>query len=125
PRRSDVEVICTAAVVDRRRVASSNGERENRYVISTLLSIGSRQWPIEVTLTNRDTMSYRMLLGRQAITEGILVDPGSSFCPPAPTPSSRRSPPPTPPTPATPKSETEPTPPTPPAPADPVQPARA
>ena len=79
PRRSDVEVICTASVVDRRHVASSNGERENRYVISTLLSIGSRQWPIEVTLTNRDTMSYRMLLGRQAITEGILVDPASSF----------------------------------------------
>ena len=79
PRRSDVEVVCTASVVDRRHVASSNGERENRYVISTLLSIGSRQWPIEVTLTNRDTMSYRMLLGRQAIAEGILVDPASSF----------------------------------------------
>jgi ribosomal protein S6--L-glutamate ligase len=79
PRRSDVEVICTASVVDRRHVASSNGERENRYVISTVLSIGSRQWPIEVTLTNRDTMSYRMLLGRQAIGKGILVDPASSF----------------------------------------------
>ena len=79
PRRSDVEVICTASVVDRRHVASSNGERENRYVISTLLSIGNRQWPIEITLTNRNTMSYRMLLGRQAIAEGILVDPASSF----------------------------------------------
>jgi ribosomal protein S6--L-glutamate ligase len=79
PRRCDVEVICTAAVVDRRHVASSNGERENRYVISTLLSIGPRAWPIEVTLTNRDTMSYRMLLGRQAIAAGILVDPASSF----------------------------------------------
>jgi ribosomal protein S6--L-glutamate ligase len=79
PRRCDVEVICTAAVVDRRHVASSNGERENRYVISTLLSIGPRAWPIEVTLTNRDTMSYRMLLGRQGIAEGILVDPAASF----------------------------------------------
>jgi len=35
-----------------------------------------------VTLTNRNTMSYRMLLGRQAITDGILVDPASSFCQP-------------------------------------------
>src|SRR5262249_35147904 len=69
----------TAAVVDRRHVASSNGERENRYVISTQLSIGSRAWPIEVTLTNRHTMSYRMLLGRQAIGDNILVDPASSF----------------------------------------------
>jgi ribosomal protein S6--L-glutamate ligase len=79
PRRGDVEVICTAPVIDRREVTSSNGERETRYVISTLLAIGSREWPIEVTLTNRDTMSYRMLLGRQAISDGILVDPASSF----------------------------------------------
>ena len=79
PRRIDVEIICMASVVDQRHVASSNGERESRYVISTLLSIGSRQWPIEVTLTNRDTMSYRMLLGRQAIADGILVDPASYF----------------------------------------------
>jgi ribosomal protein S6--L-glutamate ligase len=79
PRRGDVEIVCTARVVDRRAVTSSNGERENRYVIATLLCIADRQWPIEVTLTNRDTMSYRMLLGRQAIAQGILVDPGSSF----------------------------------------------
>jgi ribosomal protein S6--L-glutamate ligase len=79
PRRADVEIVCTARVVDKRAVTSSNGEREERYVIETPLRIGERQWPIEVTLTNRDTMSYRMLLGRQAIAEGVLVDPGASF----------------------------------------------
>jgi ribosomal protein S6--L-glutamate ligase len=79
PRRADVEVVCTAPVVDRRDVTSSNGEREKRYVISTPIRIGEREWPIEVTLTNRDAMSYRMLLGRQAIGDGILVDPASSF----------------------------------------------
>jgi ribosomal protein S6--L-glutamate ligase len=79
PRRADVEVVCEAKVVDRREVRSSNGEREQRYVISTPLRIGDREWPIEVTLTNRDTMVYRMLLGRQAIMEGVLVDPGASF----------------------------------------------
>jgi ribosomal protein S6--L-glutamate ligase len=79
PRRSDVEVVCTAPVVDRRNVTSSNGEREQRYVISTPIRIGTREWPIEVTLTNRDTMAYRMLLGRQAIAKGILVDPAASF----------------------------------------------
>ena len=52
---------------------------EQRYVISTPLRIGDREWPIEVTLTNRDTMVYRMLLGRQAIIEGVLVDPSASF----------------------------------------------
>ena len=66
-------------VVDRRDVTSSNGEREKRYVIATPIRIGDREWPIEVTLTNRDAMSYRMLLGRQAIGDGILVDPAASF----------------------------------------------
>jgi ribosomal protein S6--L-glutamate ligase len=78
-RRKDLEIICTARVVDRREVASSNGERESRYVIQTPIRIGAREWPIEITLTNRDSMSYRMLLGRQAITADILVDPASSF----------------------------------------------
>jgi ribosomal protein S6--L-glutamate ligase len=79
PRRDDVEIICTARVKDQREVTSSNGERENRFVIETPIRIGQREWPIEVTLTNRNAMAYRMLIGRQAITEDILVDPASSF----------------------------------------------
>ena len=79
PRRADIEIVCEARVVDQREVRSSNGERERRYVISTPLRIADREWPIEVTLTNRDTMVYRMLLGRQAIIEGVLVDPSASF----------------------------------------------
>jgi ribosomal protein S6--L-glutamate ligase len=79
PRRADVEIVCTAQVIDQRSVTSSNGERETRYVISAPIRIGDREWPIEITLTNRDAMSYRMLLGRQAIGSGILVDPAASF----------------------------------------------
>lgn len=79
PRRDDVEIICQARVVGRREVTSSNGERENRYVIETPIRIGDREWPIEITLANRNTMAYRMLLGRQAITADMLVDPASSF----------------------------------------------
>jgi ribosomal protein S6--L-glutamate ligase len=79
PRREDIEIVCTARVIDRREVTSSNGERENRYVIETPIRIGKRQWPIEITLANRGTMAYRMLLGRQAITSDILIDPASSF----------------------------------------------
>jgi ribosomal protein S6--L-glutamate ligase len=78
-RRRDPEIVCTARVIDRREVASSNGERETRYVIQTPIRIGKREWPIEITLANRDSMTYRMLLGRQAITDDILVDPASSF----------------------------------------------
>lgn len=79
PRRPEIELYCTAAVVDTRDVTSSNGERERRYVIMTTLAIAGEQWPIEVTLTNRAEMSYRMLLGRQALKPGILIDPAVSF----------------------------------------------
>ncbi len=82
PRRNDIEVECVARLVDRREVRSSNGEREQRYVIETPIRIGDREWPIEVTLANRDTMSYRMLLGRRAIAGDVLVDPSSSFLQP-------------------------------------------
>lgn len=79
PGRDDVEVFCTAEVVDRREVTSSNGERENRYVIRTRVRMGEREWPIEVTLTNRESMAYRMLLGRQAILDDMFVDATTSF----------------------------------------------
>ena len=82
PRRDDIEVECVARLVDRREVRSSNGEREQRYVIETPIRIGEREWPIEVTLTDRGMMSYRMLLGRRAIGGNVLVDPSSSFLQP-------------------------------------------
>ena len=70
---------CEAAVADRRMIKSSTGNRENRYVIKTTLKIKEETWDIEVTLTNRDSMGYRMLLGREAMKGRILVDPESSF----------------------------------------------
>jgi ribosomal protein S6--L-glutamate ligase len=82
PNRSDLAIECTARLVDQRLVRSSNGEREQRYVVETRICIGDREWPIEVTLADRNMMSYRMLLGRQAIARGVLVDPSSSFLQP-------------------------------------------
>ncbi len=79
---SDLEITATANVLDRREVTSSNGVRELRYVIETRLSLGGREWPIEVTLTNREHMTYRMLLGRQAMRSDMLVDCAASFCQP-------------------------------------------
>ncbi len=79
PRRNDIEITCIAPLVDRREVRSSNGEREQRYVIQTSLRIGDREWPIEITLTNRHTMTYRMLIGRQALADNVLVNPSASF----------------------------------------------
>ncbi len=64
-----IEVVCSARVIGKRSVVSSNGESESRYVIETPVTIGDNTWPIEITLTNRETMDYRMLLGRSAISE--------------------------------------------------------
>ncbi|HEX5957126.1 MAG TPA: ATP-dependent zinc protease [Hyphomicrobiaceae bacterium] len=82
PRRDDVTIECTAPLIDRRDVRSSNGKIEQRYVIETPICIGDRTWRIEVTLTNRNMMVYRMLLGRQAIPRDSLVDPSASFLQP-------------------------------------------
>jgi ribosomal protein S6--L-glutamate ligase len=82
PRRDDIAIECTARLVDRREVRSSNGEREQRYVIETPIRIGDRVWRIEVTLANRNMMVYRMLLGRQAIPRDGLVKPSASFLQP-------------------------------------------
>ena len=79
PGRDDVEVFCDSPIIDRREVTSSNGDREMRIVIQTPVRIGDREWPIEVTLTNREAMAYRMLLGRQAVLPGMLIDATSSF----------------------------------------------
>jgi glutathione synthase/RimK-type ligase-like ATP-grasp enzyme len=79
PGRLDVAVFCSAPIADRREVTSSNGERETRYFIRTEVRLGDRSWPIEIGLTNRESMSYRMLLGRQAIREDMMVDAATSF----------------------------------------------
>lgn len=77
-KRLDIEIICNSPVKDFRRVSDSGGHREMRYVIETLLQIGQQRWPIEITLTNRDNMSFRMLLGRTAM-QGIDIRPDCSY----------------------------------------------
>ena len=70
---------CEAPLIDKRIVKSSSGFREQRYVIQTNLQIGSSKWPIEMTLTNRDSMGFRMLLGREAMSGRVLVDPEQKY----------------------------------------------
>lgn len=71
--KDTVDITCSATIVDRREVTSSNGEAERRYVIETMLDVGGQNWPIEITLTDRSSMSARMLLGRQALQDHITI----------------------------------------------------
>lgn len=73
------EIYCEAEVFDKRTVSDSGGHKEERYVILTEVTLANQCWPIEVTLTNRDSMLFRMLLGRTAMEQKIIVDPGKSF----------------------------------------------
>lgn len=78
-RRTDTTMNCAADVLDERFVTSSTGHRERRIVIRTPLLVAGRRFPIELTLTNRDTMGFRMLIGRRAMKGRLLVDPGASY----------------------------------------------
>jgi len=81
PIQNDLKTIihCEAPLVDKRIVKSSSGYREQRFVIQTNLKIGDTNWPIEMTLTNRDSMGFRMLLGREAMSGRVLVDPEQQY----------------------------------------------
>ncbi len=79
PDNTLVEVACRAPVKAHRVVRNSGGREETRVVIETTVQLGDHTWPIELTLTDRENMALRMLLGRTAIRNRFYVDPGRAF----------------------------------------------
>lgn len=81
PKQRDLTTVieCEAPLLDVREVRDSGGHSESRYVIETRISIGSSTHLAEMTLTNRDSMGFRMLIGRTTMKGTYLVDPGRSF----------------------------------------------
>ena len=75
----NVVISCQVRVFEKRMVRNSGGEAEDRYVIVTPARLGDDTFDIELTLTQRDKMSFRMLLGRTAIRHRFLVNAGKSF----------------------------------------------
>jgi hypothetical protein len=77
--RTDTEIVCEAPIRDRRMVSDSGGHRERRFVIETTLALPGLSWLVEITLTSRDDMRFRMLLGRTALMNRMIVDPSRSY----------------------------------------------
>lgn len=79
-QRDDKTIVkCVAALIDIRHVTDSGAHRELRYVIETNIVLAGQHLPIEITLTNRAEMTYRMLLGRKALQHNFIVDPTRSY----------------------------------------------
>ena len=81
PLQKDISMVvhCTANLVDKRWVTDSGGHEEERYVILTPISVAGQTWPIEITLTERENMLFRMLLGRSALRKRFIINPSKSF----------------------------------------------
>jgi hypothetical protein len=73
------DVVCTGDIIDYRRIVDSGGHPEMRYIIRTSVKVGERIWPIDLSLTNREQMRFRLLIGRTAISGHLIIDPQISF----------------------------------------------
>lgn len=78
-KQADLLIVCHAPVKDRRVVTNSGGHKQKRYVIETQLRFGQQLITAEITLTNRDSMRFRMLLGRTAMNRHFLINPNASY----------------------------------------------
>ncbi len=78
-RNRQIKRTCTSEVLDQRWIMDSGGHREKRYIIQTDLQLGKRLFPIELSLTNRDQLQFRLLIGRTALGKRFAVDPARSY----------------------------------------------
>lgn len=78
-KHSDVAIECHALIKDRRLVSDSGGHKQRRYVIESRLILGQSIITAEITLTNRDTMLFRMLIGRTTMNNHFIIDPNASY----------------------------------------------
>jgi len=74
-----ISIHCESKIISTKLIKSSTGVGEKRYTIKTPLTLGNDTWDIEITLANRDSMGYRMLLGREAMINRAIIDPSKNL----------------------------------------------
>ena len=81
PRQRDGErvLVVETAIIDECTVTDSSGHRERRIVVVSDVALGAECWSIELTITNRDALRFRMLLGRSAMQGHLIIDPDRSY----------------------------------------------
>jgi ribosomal protein S6--L-glutamate ligase len=79
PERDDVAIQCDKQIIDVREITSSNGETEERFIVRSPFRINGVEWPVEISLTNREDMKFRMLIGRSTMSGRMVVDPDRSL----------------------------------------------
>lgn len=77
--RTSSVVSCTARIIDQRWITDSGGHRELRYIICSALRMGGETWPIEISLTDRESMRFRLLIGRTAMHDRVQIVPDASY----------------------------------------------
>jgi len=79
-QRDDKKVIaCESAVEGIRTVTNPGGRRQKRLLIRTDITLGDETWPMDLSLTDRDEMGFRLLIGRTAMHRNLIVDPDRSY----------------------------------------------
>lgn len=73
---SKIVIACQAPIIDARYIMSSNGHKEHRYIIKTEFKLGGGVYDMELSLSNRDPLKFRLLLGREALSKRVIIDPG-------------------------------------------------
>ncbi len=77
---TEIKKECSAVVIDQRMIMSSNGSQEERYIIKTNITLGDQTWEIELSLSDRDPLRFRLLLGREALQDRVLISPNKLCC---------------------------------------------
>jgi len=78
-RHPEIEIQCESKLLDRRDIKNSGGQVETRYVIETTVVLGGATWSTTLSLTSREDMLFRMLIGRTTLNDNIIIHPGDKY----------------------------------------------